>query len=124
MTRTFSKWRRKAPVPDAALCTAVVEMAAGLVEADLGGGVYKKRIAMPGRGKSSGARVIVGTNRLTRWFFLFGFEKNERSTIDDRELLSLQTAAAVFLRMSSEQLERAIQAGEFTEICHEEEPNT
>lgn len=111
-------------MPDAVLCTAVAEMVAGLVDADLGGGVYKKRIAMPGRGKSGGARVLVGTNRGTRWFFLFGFEKNERSTIDDRELLSLQKAAAVFLAMNSNHLERAIEAGELTEICHEEKPNS
>jgi hypothetical protein len=98
-------------------------MVASLVDADLGGGVYKKRIAMPGRGKRGGARVLVGTNRGTRWFFLFGFEKNERSTIDGRELLSLQKAAAVLLAMNSNHLERAIEAGELTQICHEEKPN-
>jgi hypothetical protein len=123
-TRTFARWSRKAPVPDAVLCAAVTEMVAGLVDADLGGSVYKKRVAMPGRGKSGGARVLIGTNRGTLWVFLFGFEKNERSTIDDRELLGLQKTAAVFLAMNSSQLERAVEAGELTEICHEEKPNS
>ena len=59
------------------------EMADGLVDADLGGGVYKKRVAMPGRGKRGGARVLLGSSLGTRWFFLYGFEKNERATIDD-----------------------------------------
>jgi hypothetical protein len=99
-------------------------MVAGLVDANLGGGVYKKRIAMPGRGKRGSARVLLGTNRGTRWFFLFGFEKNERSTIDARELLALQKTAAVLLSMNSNQLQRAIDAGELTEICHEEKPNS
>ena len=56
--------------------------------------------------------------------FSIGFEKNERSTIDDRELLALQKTAAVFLAMNSSQLERAVEAGELTEICHEEKPNS
>jgi hypothetical protein len=60
-TKTFARWSRKAGVPDDALGTAVQEMVAGLIDADLGGHVYKKRVAMPGRGKSGGARVILGT---------------------------------------------------------------
>jgi hypothetical protein len=110
-------------VPDTTLCGAVAEMAAGLVDADLGGGVYKKRVAMPGRGKRGGARVLLGSNLGTRWFFLFGFEKNERATIDDKELAALQKAAAVFLAMDPKVLDAAVVAGELTEICNEEKPN-
>ena len=110
-------------MPDTTLCVAVTEMAAGLVDADLGGGVYKKRMAMPGRGKRGGARVLLGSNLGTRWFFLYGFEKNERATIDDKELASLQKTAAVFLQMDLELLQRTLEAGELTEICHEEKPN-
>ena len=105
------------------LCEAVEEMAAGLVDADLGGGVYKKRVAMPGRGKRGGTRVLLGSSLGTRWFFLYGFEKNERATIDDKELASLQKAAAAFFGMDPKVLERALEAGELTEICHEEKPN-
>jgi hypothetical protein len=74
-TRTFARWSRKALVPDATLCAAVAEMAAGLIDADLGGSVYKKRVAMPGRGKRGGARVLLGSNLGSRWFFLYGFER-------------------------------------------------
>ena len=98
-------------------------MAAGLVDADLGGGVYKKRVAMPGRGKRGGARVLLGSSLGTRWFFLYGFEKNERATIDDKELASLQKGAAAFVGMDPKVLERALEAGELTEIFHEEKPN-
>ena len=56
-------------------------MAAGLIDADLGGSVYKKRVPMPGRGKQGGARIILGSNRGDRWFFLFGFDE-ERSRHD------------------------------------------
>lgn len=58
-TRTFARWSRKAGLPDRTLCAAVAEIAAGLVDADLGGNVYKKRVPVPGRGKSGGARVLV-----------------------------------------------------------------
>ena len=123
-TRTFSRWSRKAGLPDRTLCAAVAEIAAGLVDASLGGNIYKKRVPMPGRGKSGGARVLVATKLADRWFFLFGFAKNERGTIDERELATLQISAEVLLKMDLRSLERAIQAGELTEICDEEEPHT
>lgn len=71
---------------DAALCAAVSEMAQGLIDADLGGTLVKKRVALPGRGKSGGARTLVATNKGNRWFFLFGFEKNERGNVTPRSL--------------------------------------
>lgn len=80
-TRHFARWMRKTELTDSALCAAVSEMAAGLIDADLGGGVLKKRVALPGRGKSGSARTLVATNKGVRWFFVFGFEKNERASI-------------------------------------------
>ena len=68
--RHFSRWMRKTGLTDSALCVAVVEMERGLIDADLGGGVVKKRVALPGRGKSGGARTLVATNKGNRWFFV------------------------------------------------------
>ena len=62
-TRFFSRWMRKTELTDSALCRAVAEMAQGLIDADLGGGVVKKRIGLAGRGKRGGARTLVATNR-------------------------------------------------------------
>jgi hypothetical protein len=121
-TRAFARWSRKTSLPDATLCKAVVEMSAGLIDADLGGGVYKKRVPMPGRGKRGGARTILGSNLGDRWFFLFGFEKNDRATVDARELAALQKLAEALLAMESIVLDRVVGAGELTEICHEEKP--
>ena len=97
-------------------------MAAGLIDADLGGKVYKKRVPMPGRGKRGGARTILGSNLGQRWFFLFGYEKNERATIDERELAALQKLA--LLALDTKLLERSLAEGELMEICHEEKPLT
>jgi hypothetical protein len=85
-TRHFSRWMRKTELSEQALCVAVREMAAGLVDADLGGGVIKKRISMPGRGKRGSTRTLLATNRHDRWFFLFGFEKNDLANISKRDL--------------------------------------
>ena len=123
-TRTFSRWSRRAGLPDRTPCATVAEIATGLVDANLGGNVYKKRIPMPGRGKSGGARVLVATRLAERWFFLFGFAKNERDTIDERELTALQMTAGALLDMDLRSLKKALQAGELTEICDEEEPHT
>jgi hypothetical protein len=106
------------------LCAAVEEIASGLIEADLGGHVLKKRVALAGRGKSGGARVLIATRLAERWFFLFGFAKNERGTIDDRELAALQITAEALLEMDFRSLEMATRAGELTEICDEKEPHT
>ena len=76
-------------------------MAAGLIDADLGGSVYKKRVPMRGRGKRGGARTILGSNLGDRWFFIFGFEKNDRATVDARELAALQTIAATLLALDT-----------------------
>jgi hypothetical protein len=92
--RHFSRWMRKTELADVALCQAVEEMVAGLIDADLGGGLVKKRVGLGGRGKRGGARMLLATNKGDRWFFLFGFEKNERANISGEELEALQDLAA------------------------------
>ena len=108
------------PLSDAVLCAAVEEMVSGLIDADLGGRVYKKRVAVAGRGKRGGARTILGSNLGDRWFFLYGFEKNERADIDMRELAGLQLITRALLAMDQKALRKALAEGEITEICHEE----
>jgi hypothetical protein len=117
-TRTFSRWMHTTGLTDAALCEAVSEMVEGLVDADLGGHVVKKRIRLPGRGKHGGARTIVATNRGNRWFFLYGFGKNERANIDKDELRFFQEVAKELLGLDEVQITMALSAGEIVEMCH------
>ncbi len=116
-TRHFQRWMRKTELTDAGLCKAVQEMAAGLIDADLGGGVVKKRVGLAGRGKRGGARTLVATNKGNRWFFVFGFEKNERDNINDDELQALKDYAAELLNRTSTQLDKAGADGTLQEIC-------
>jgi hypothetical protein len=118
-TRHFHRWMKKTDLTDIALCHAIAEMSDGLVDADLGGGVMKKRVAMSGRGKSGGARTLVATNRGARWFFVFGFEKNERANISSEELEALQVVAKDLLARTNEQLDQAVSDGALLEICHD-----
>lgn len=118
-TRYFHRWMRKTELADAQLCQAVAEMSVGLIDADLGGGVVKKRIGLPGRGKRGGARVLLATNLHDRWFFVFGFAKNQRANIDSGELEALRDLAADLLSMTLPQLELSVAEGVLWEICHE-----
>ncbi len=115
-TRDFQRWLRKTELTDAALRKAVEEMAAGLIDAELGGGVIKKRVGLVGRGKRGGARTLVATNKGNRWFFLFGFRKNERDNIDEDELEALKTYADDLLKRTSRQLDDAVANGALLEI--------
>ncbi|MBK9161356.1 MAG: type II toxin-antitoxin system RelE/ParE family toxin [Nitrosomonadales bacterium] len=118
-THSFNRWMRKTELSDALLCGAVAEMAQGLVDAHLGGYVVKKRVAIPGRGKSGGARTLLATNHKNRWFFVFGFEKNVRANISTNELEALQNIAADLLALGSAQLDTAVIQEKLLEICHD-----
>jgi hypothetical protein len=115
-TRHFNRWASKASLPDDLLCRAVDEMLNGLIDADLGGGIFKKRIALPGRGKSGSARTLLATNRDDRWIFVFGFEKNERANISDKERDALRMMAKDLLGLTATQLQEAISEGTLLEV--------
>jgi Uncharacterized protein conserved in bacteria len=115
-TRWFDRWARKQGVGSLALCAAVREMTDGLYEADLGGGLLKKRIARAGQGKSGGFRTLVATNKGSRWIFVYSFPKNARSNIDKDEEEALKTLAAHLLSLTATGLGTAQSAGELMEV--------
>ena len=100
---------------------AVEEMINGLIDADLGGGVFKKRIALPGRGKSGSTRTLLATNRDDRWIFILGYEKNERANISDKERDALRMIAKDLLGLSTEQLQKMVNEGALLEVCNGKE---
>ncbi|MEK7761476.1 MAG: type II toxin-antitoxin system RelE/ParE family toxin [Nitrospirota bacterium] len=115
-TRWFHRWAGKQGLTMPSLCVAVREMMAGLYDADLGGGLLKKRIARPGQGKRGGFRTLVATNKGTRWVFVYGFPKNERSNIDKDEEEALKKLAAHLLSLTAQALGKAQRAGELMEV--------
>jgi len=118
-TRYFTKWARKIGLNNSLLEKAVLEIQSGLLDANLGGGIVKKRIALPGRGKSSSTRTLLATNLRNRWFFVFGFEKNEIENISEKELTTLKILAKDLLGMSAVQIKIAIEKGALVEVENE-----
>jgi hypothetical protein len=119
-TKVFDRWANEQGLIDQSLCQAVKEMNAGLIDADLGGGLYKKRVARTGQGKSGGFRTLVATNRGDRCIFVFGFSKNERDNINKKEKDALKKLASYYLSLSVQTLLKAQQSKELIEVnCHE-----
>ena len=118
-TRNFTRWARKTGLNDSLLKTAVLEIRSGLLEADLGGGIVKKRIALPGRGKRGSTRTLLATNWDNKWFFVFGFEKNELENISEKELATLKMLAKDLLGMTAAQIKVAVGEGILVEVENE-----
>lgn len=115
-TRTFTRWMRKEGLTDKQLQSALQEMLGGLIDADLGGHLFKKRVALPGQGKRGGARTIVASKVKTQWFFLFGFAKNERSNLDQAEIKALQELASELLSLNEVGVTKLIEQGKLMEV--------
>lgn len=109
--RTFNKWAAKEGLDDEALRAAVDEMECGLIDADLGGHVVKKRVALAGRGKRGGGRTLVAYKVGNKTFFVYGFAKNAIANIKDDELKGLKAYAKVLLRYSAKELKDAVKTG-------------
>jgi hypothetical protein len=96
-TRTFARWARGEGLGDEVLAAAVAEMERGLIDANLGGQVLKKRVALPGRGKRGGSRTLVAFKQAEKAFFIFGFAKNECANVSGEELRALKLLAKELL---------------------------
>ena len=92
-TKRFQKWAANENLSDEVLKKAINEIENGLVDAELGGNVYKKRIGILGRGKRSGVRTLLAFKIEDRAFFIYGFSKNERANINADELKALKIYA-------------------------------
>lgn len=82
------------------------------------GGIVKKRVALPGRGKRGGARTLVATRKADRWFYVFGFEKNERANVSAADLEALQILAEELLSRTDKDLDALMQTDKLIEMCY------
>jgi hypothetical protein len=121
MTKAFARFARKAKLANGSLATAAAEVAAGAFDADLGGHVYKQRVARPGKGKSGGFRTIILFKAGGHSFFAHGFAKNEKANVSAKELAALKKLAETLLGLSQADIDRAIAAGELIEVEDDDE---
>jgi hypothetical protein len=120
-TKWLARFARREGIDDQSLREAIERAEQGLIDADLGGGLIKQRVARPGRGRSGGYRMIVGYRVKDRAVFLLGFAKNERENIEDNELLTLRSQAERWLVADADRLQKELELGNLQEINHDEE---
>jgi len=112
----FERWQRKEKISNGQLKAAIDEIGSGLTDAELGGGLVKKRIARTGGGKRAGYRTIVALKYGEKAVFLYGFAKNERSNIGKRELTALKRLGQEILGYSDSQIRTALNKGALIEV--------
>lgn len=112
----FERFAKKQKLGDAVLRDAIQRAEQGLIDADLGGGVIKQRVARPGQGKSGGYRTIILYRQAHRAFFVYGFAKSQQSNIGDDEKAAFKQAAQHILDLSEEHLAEMIRRGQFSEV--------
>jgi hypothetical protein len=117
----FARFQRRERIADASLAKAVREAGTGLVDADLGGGLIKQRVARPGAGKSGGYRTVIAYRRGERAVFLYGFAKSVRANLDDDELEVLRRRGAGLLNAPEEAIEAMVADDELVEVSYGEE---
>jgi hypothetical protein len=116
VTKTFQRFQRKEQISDQALRQAIERAEAGLVDADLGKGLIKQRVARTGQGRSGGYRTIIAFRSRHRAFFLFGFAKSAQSNVDPAMLSHWQAVGADLMTASSNAIETAIAGNELKKV--------
>ncbi len=117
-TKTFGRWANKV-LSDSALCQAAQEIELGLIEADLGGGLCKKRIALPGQGKSGSARTLVAKKHKEAIFFLAGREKSKPgSDFSDKEVEAAKIIGVGLQLAAPAKLDELVAENILKEICN------
>lgn len=116
MTKSFSRFARKARIGEADLWEAARLAEAGVVDADLGGGVIKQRIARAGEGKSGGSRAIILFRFKGRAVFVYGFEKKDLGSIKANELEAFRELADVILGYSDVEIAKRVADGALIEL--------
>jgi len=118
-TKPFARFASREGIADEELCEAVAQAERGLIDADLGGGVIKQRLAQEGQGKSGGFRTILLFRRGVKAFFVYGFAKSDRDNIRRDELKAFRKLAGEMLTLDDKALAAAMRNGTIMEIeCH------
>ncbi len=120
-TRWFARFARHEQILDAGLREAVGRVERGLIDADLGGGLIKQRVARQGKGRSGGYRTIIAYRAKRRAVFLFGFAKSDRENIEPDELAFLRELAGNWLAADAAKIQGELENGNLREVENGEE---
>ncbi len=114
--KAFARFQRRERITDRALAKAVGDAGAGLIDADLGGGLIKQRVARSRQGKSGGYRTLIAFRRGDRAVFLFGFAKSDMENVGEDEVEAWRRIARLYLGLDANGLKRACDAKELLEV--------
>jgi hypothetical protein len=118
-TAWFHRFARKEHISDLALLDAVERAESGLVDAELGGGVIKQRVARQGKGRSGGFRVLIYYRVGARAVFAYGFAKNRLENIEPERLREFKEAAHVFLNLSDKDIDILVDMRKMVEVMRD-----
>ncbi|MBA2649640.1 MAG: type II toxin-antitoxin system RelE/ParE family toxin [Legionella sp.] len=119
-TKLFSKWAKPQNINDDSLKKAIDELCQGNSDGDLGGYVYKKRLAREGQGKSGSYRTIVAFKIDDKAFFVYGFAKSDKASLDAKELKAFKQLAKDLMIMNNNKLELALFNEELIEVISDD----
>lgn len=113
---SFHRWAKREKLTNQVLKKVVEEVMNGLIDADLGGGLFKKRFAKVGQGKRSGYRSLLAFKQNGRAIFLFGFSKNDRDNIEEAQLKELKKLSKAFLMLPDKKIHKLIKEKKLIEV--------
>ncbi len=114
--RIFYQWATAEGLTDELLKAAVSEITNGLYEANLGSGLYKKRIAQPGKGKRGSYRTVLAFKKEQQAFFIYGFAKNVKSDMSESEKRLYRQLAKDLLNASASDIQRFLAMNRLIEV--------
>lgn len=120
-TKWVGRFTRRERIRDGDLAEAVRRAGRGLIDADLGGGIIKQRVARAGQGRSGGYRMLLAYRDGHRAVFLYGFAKSERDNIGDDELQTLREIGAAWLAADTQRIAKAIEESTLQEVADDED---
>ena len=115
-TRWFARFARDEDISDKCLREAIERAEQGLIDADLGGGLIKQRVARKGQGRSGGYRVIVAYRIRNRAVFLYGFAKSDQENIERNELISWRQVADYWISADATRISDGLGDGAIMEV--------
>ena len=123
MTKAFARFARKKDLDDKMLAKAIADIERGLVDADMGGGLIKQRVARTGGGKRGGFRTLIAYHIGKRAVFLFGFAKSDLANISPEDERDLKDYGAMLLALKDKDIELMTENGELREVRYGKEDN-
>jgi hypothetical protein len=117
-TKWFARFARREGIVDSKLLAMVREIEKGLINADYGGGLIKKRVARDGGGKSGGYRSIIAYRSEEKCIFMFCFTKSDNGNLNINEVAQYKNTTGIYSGFSETEIAVALKKRELVEVTY------